>query len=230
MKEKPPSRWDRTFIGSQRPDAVDRMFKGRRIIGRDTPVDAGVYIGAGKREAIVVDFENDEQLQKVYERALELATTDEKFDKGRALEAVYQAVEEAIPNRDLVAVQDIVQKYDAGDDRKIQLGVFISNGAGVCRHHALAAGAILEKFIKEGLLGGTVSIDRNTVGGSGHAWARYTTSSGETVILDVMHRKLNYLENLQDSEQDWSYNRPEEEDETDGTLGHGRKDDQNLAV
>lgn len=34
-----------------------RYYQGRRIIGRDSPVNHGVYLGANPREAIVVDYD-----------------------------------------------------------------------------------------------------------------------------------------------------------------------------
>ena len=54
-------RWDRTDIGRLRlwlDESLERGFYlGHHLIGRDTKIDTGVYIGHTSREAILVDFE-----------------------------------------------------------------------------------------------------------------------------------------------------------------------------
>ncbi|MDI6737904.1 MAG: hypothetical protein QME12_05325 [Nanoarchaeota archaeon] len=201
--------WDRTMFTEKRLEDVleEGMYMGRRIIHRDTPIDGGVYIGAGEREAIVVDSDKYPAIRKLYEKAKEKALVD-KVDisvaKVLILNAVYDTVKEAM-KYDEKAVDALVNLCHSGKDGKIALDMFISRNIGVCRHMALTCGALLELFKKEGYLRGDISIDRNT-DGSGHAWCRYTNSGGEVYILDVARDYIGRIEKA----ANWDYRRPDE--------------------
>jgi hypothetical protein len=54
--------WNNTLVMDQRLQTEGKLstkgenyFEGRRIIHRNSPINGGVYLGAGQREAIVVD-------------------------------------------------------------------------------------------------------------------------------------------------------------------------------
>lgn len=202
--------WSRTMFSEKRLEDVleEGTYRGRRIIHRDTPIDGGVYLGAGEREAIVVDSEKYPALKKLYEKAKEKALVD-KVDisvaKCLILNAVYDTVKEAMAYNE-AAADRLVNICNSGTDGKIALDVFIKNEIGVCRHMALACGALLELFRKEGYINGNVSIDRNTDKG-GHAWCRYTNSGGEVYILDVAQKYIGRM----DKATNWDYRRPDEQ-------------------
>ena len=62
-------------------------YKGRPIIGHDSPINGGVYVGQHHREAIVVD--------------------DKKFP---TLNQVYKELEMDIASKELTAEKDLLQK------------------------------------------------------------------------------------------------------------------------
>ncbi|MEK6864758.1 MAG: hypothetical protein AABX27_05670, partial [Nanoarchaeota archaeon] len=148
--------WDRTNFSSKRLEGVleGEFYKGRRIVHRDSPIDGGVYLGAGEREAIVVDSEKYAEINKLYSIAKEKALigkVEKNVAKGLILNAVYDTVKEAM-NYNKAAVKGLVAICNSGTDGKIALDIFIKNKVGVCRHMALACGALLELFKKEGYI------------------------------------------------------------------------------
>jgi hypothetical protein len=205
--------WARTDDGKKRllkaGHINEELYRGRPIIGRDSPIDGGVYIGKNQREAIVVDSVKYPEIKKLYEKVRQLAHEDsESASEDEILNATYSVVSEAM-KYDQNGVKQIVRKYAAGKDRKIQIDQFIKKGVGVCRHQALVCAVILELFQKEGIIEGKMSVDRNTILG-GHAWCRYTNSDEEVIILDVARECFGYLDEVK-SKAAWSYARPEDD-------------------
>ena len=150
-------------------------------------------VGASGREAIVVDWRHTNEpgithtLQTLYDTAIERATGGGRFRRNLALKAVFDTVTEHFTDRTPEGVEQLNDRLRAGLDQKIHLQCYIAARAGVCRHVALTCAAILERMVDNGLLFGTVGNDRNTAPGQGgHAWCRYTSSSGTVGILDVM--------------------------------------------
>jgi|GEM_PF-1234941 len=161
------------------------IYKEHPVIGRFSPhVDGGVYIGGNGREAIVVDGESD-TLHDVYE------TLKKEFSEAQSRGEILRVT--TILNRVMKFVQ-MVMPYD-GDktnqisapyygDKLVGLSEYVKNAAGVCRHQALLNAYIIDKLIQEGILFGSVGVQRNTVldmGGS-HAWAIFTYKDIKIII------------------------------------------------
>ena len=196
--------------------------KERHTIGRDTRIDGGVYEGKYGGEAIVVDREKySHGYEQAYSAILQEATApDGQVDKNVILGATYQYVHDHMMY-DTRGVDRIFKEDCKGvDGQKIALESYIQRGVGVCRHQALFVGMILEGFADQGVLGGNVSVDRNMVKKDrddkydGHAWVRYTNSSGTVYILDVAQGRLAKLNDLAAArargEDVWNYERPED--------------------
>jgi hypothetical protein len=200
-------------------------YSQRRLIARDSPIRGGVYYGEYGGEAIVVD---PNKYPKTYEHwynlAKDTASENGAVKRGKVLESVFDTVTEQMPysqegvDRLLLDIAHDTGRYEFKDGTKVELASFMNQHVGVCRHQALVVGALLETFKDEGYIRGQVSIDRNTRwspngDSDGHAWARYTSNSGEVMILDVAQR---YFGNLKDSPRDaqWNYLRPEERSRT----------------
>ena len=196
--------WNKTLMATDRLVREGKIyvdengvtcFQGRPLIGRDMPIRGGVYLGAGAREAIVVNAESA-AIRGLFGEALRRVTNaDGTIDKTRILQTVYEVVRDALPTQDVDAVESLIRELGVGADQKVDLDVFIGRGVGVCRQSALLCGAILELFKAEGYIRGEISVDRNTMTYelhgqekvSGHAWCRCTNSAGEVIILDVTH-------------------------------------------
>lgn len=196
-------------------------FEGRRIISRDARIDGGVYTGTYGGEALVVDTEKYpeayDRLEDLIEQKVENYTEHGVGRNSALLRATYDAVLEAMPYSQK-AVDEVNDKFGIGSaNRKVGLDQYIDAGAGVCRHQALAVGAMLERYIERGELRGQVSIDRSERWSpnddpSGHAWIRYTNSAGEVHIIDVAQKRIGSLKELtsQCREGEWNYMRPED--------------------
>lgn len=208
--------WDRTSVGIQRrPETVYSengipYFQGRHIIGRDRSVIGGVYLGANNREAISVDIDPGKgytKLRELYRQAKLAASIGDIVQRNRVLPATYEAVNSAFKKKSERAVNALLEKYGVGPDQKIALDVFIAEGVGVCRHVSLTCATLLEMFRQDGHIRGEISVDRNGTDAGAHAWCRYTSYSGEVVILDVMQ---GYFGTLKESTQKayWDYFRP----------------------
>lgn len=212
------NRWGKTRKMKERLErggALERRggedyYQGRRIIHRDSEIDGGVYLGQGEREAIVVDSENSQEIQRLYQRVKERAAfRGEVKAGGRVLRAVFEVVREAMPRQSERAVQKLLRQHNIGPDQNISLDVFLRMGVGVCRHDALACGVLIELAKRDGYLKGKVSVDRNFSYRGGHAWARYAHSGGYISVLDVA---LGYCGPLKDADakKRWAYERPED--------------------
>lgn len=213
-------------------------YYGRRILGRDMPINDSVYIGSSDREAIVIDDGKDEPLkqsfidflhqrkEKVFKQVAEKnivkrllknffprqkekrIITLAQFQKG-ILNDVFSYVRDVMPNN-ADEVNKIEKEIKAlSKSKKIYLGSYINRQAGVCRHEGLFAGYLLEKLINNGYLKGSVSVDRNKVIGKGaHAWCRYTDKNNEIFILDPAQNFNGRLKNA--GKNQWKYARPED--------------------
>jgi hypothetical protein len=150
-------------------------------------------------------------IPELYEEAKEQAENAASRADGRtkdyALFAAYDTVRDAI-NFDRDEVQDIVERNGVEEDGKIALDMFLNEGVGVCRHKALATGAVIEQFQDDGYLTGDVSVDRNQDDRGGHAWVRYETSGGDVQIIDPTQDVFAPLEETVD--EFWDYARPED--------------------
>lgn len=194
----------------EEPDETAK-FKGRHLIGRDRPILGGVYVGAGAREAIVVDEKHGE-LVPIYHELLAMRAMAMKEGKGfkdDILKDVWQLVMDKIPYSE-AAVESLAEESAGKKDYKEALDSYIIVRGGVCRHQALLAGYLLEKLISEGKLNGKVSVDRNSVPGKGgHAWVRYTNSQNKVFIIDPAQEYIGGLDNVENTER-WFYERPED--------------------
>ena len=137
------------------------------------------------------------------------ASEEGTVKKGLLLNAVFDSVKEAMPTQKNAEVEKLVDRVMAQKDVKVNLGVFLKEGVGVCRHDALACAFLLDQFKADGYISGKVSVDRNYVKGGSHAWCRYTNSVGEVYILDVAQ---NYFGTLKDATglNRWIYSRPDD--------------------
>ena len=202
---------DPHYQKAENPDE-QAVFQGRPVISRDTPINGGVYLGSGAREAIVVDDNKDLQLYIAYatlvNRHKAKTTLAGKNFKEGILEAVFEKAKECLPY-DNNKVENLNRQNGFNGVVKVQLGFYMRNKCGVCRHQALLAAYFLEKLKEEGHLSGTISVDRNTVKGKGgHAWVRYKTSSGKIVVIDPAQGVVAYKDNI--SADKWPYDRPDE--------------------
>lgn len=192
------------------PPQEPEMYQGRPIITRDSPhINGGVYFMNGF-EALVVDDSKDEKIKAVYDEVFaevqKLKLTGFQYEK-RVLKIVKKIVTRVMPyDHGDTRAEKYHQIY--GDNRKLLLGLFI--GAGVCRHQALLAGYVIEKLIKQNVLPGKVSVDRNWLKDDpeGHAWTRYTTQQDEVYIVDVAQNYLGKLSMWIRTQ--WPYARPDE--------------------
>lgn len=188
--------------------------KRRLIIGKDTPINKGIYLGSNQREAIVIDDENDDALHTAYGDiliALGKLRDNNDLNTERILQQVYQLVLKKIPYNEKMA--DQITAVAGQKDGRVTLGSYIANHGGVCRHEALLAGYLVERLIQEEKIGnestrkfGSVSIDRNTIPNQGgHAWARYEDENDEIWVIDAAQKYCGRLKDV--PEHGWFYQR-----------------------
>jgi len=203
--------WDKTILGIERikekglyeePDRESKRgyYLGRPIIGRDTPINGGVYLGGGEREAVVVDDSNkDSPLHDVYKELLQMRRAAIKAGrnfKSELLSDVYDLVQKKLPYSQ-EKERRISLKYGIKPDQKVLLDIYLKEKAGVCRHQALLAAYLLERMKKENIVRGTVSVDRNYVPRrGGHAWVRYVNSAGIVFIIDPTNELISEISNI----------------------------------
>ncbi|GEM_PF-1938329 len=206
--------WDRTAMAALRLQDAGQLEKGlylgRHLIGHNTPIDGGIYVGKTiGREGLIVDSKHPRQ-KALLKHALELAKR-EKTEEG-LLKLAYRLVDEAMPSRDSFLWEEELEKRKFGKDSSVSMDVPLEVRIADCRMLALESGAIVEKFIDEGLLTGKVSVNRNAVRLGqrtlAHAWSRYESAmSGKKYISDI---SLKFFGELS-KQTVWPYERPEDE-------------------
>lgn len=220
LRLRQASRFDEPDINEPNPNIKYGRFDGRPIIGHDTKITGGVYIGGGAREAIVVDdyshpestnpnrreSERHDQAEydQVYTKVLEAVASQTRQEGSPPDEAVLKDIASIVDQTlqyDEEFARDIKEKYK---DQKVNLSGFINAGKGVCRHQALLAGYLLERLVGEGKLSGKVSIQRNSIEGYGaHAWVNFASEHGNEYIVDVAQGFVGKLEDAPDD--GWIY-------------------------
>lgn len=210
--------WNKTVLVQERlrggsffeePSRESRYGKwqGRNIIGRDCPVNGGVYLGGGEREAVVVDDKKQPELVTAYQELLKRRKAAEpkgEIFKSGVLSEVFNLTKELLPYSDRIVAQ---VTGGLQPDQKISLSSFLKSKGGVCRHQALLAAYLLEKLKSDGLVNGNVSVDRNYVSGQGgHAWVRYVNSVGEIFVIDPAQNFIGKIDEA--GEDQWFYKRP----------------------
>lgn len=195
------------------------IFKNRRMIKRDSPINGGVSVSAG--EAIVVDDskEDGKVLKDAYTELLQNVKKEKEKNpilfERKILYKVYELVKKKLPlnekEADRVAANAPHQKYS--------LTYFIATG-GVCRHQGLFSAYLLERLVDDGILDGQFSYDRSMDihkgEKSGHAWARYTSGiDGSIYIIDVAQRYIGPLDIDYEVKDRWDYHRDTDDKRTE---------------
>lgn len=214
---------------------ADGKFAGRDIISRDTTMggskpEATVDIRAlsGGGEATVVDAVNAGEIEKQGYKKLE-DRYNEKLQRLRAAEGdlvesgsvarlIYDTVRESIgydsDYADSVAAH--VRESSTTGTNKVNLGWYLNDGKGVCRHMALAAAWLGGGAAERGELTGrvTAEVNQRLEDNSAHEWARFTDSFGEVYIIDPAHgyfgRLKDSLDLTSDENKRWYYFRDDE--------------------
>jgi hypothetical protein len=202
---------DPLFYVEPKPESRNGKWLGRPIIGRDTPINGGVYLVGGIDEAVVVDDTKQPELIETYQQLKQIIaqrTQQKENYKKHILDDTFDLVQQVMPYS-MESVVQISRELSLKPDQKVALSAYINNQGGVCRHQALLCAYLLEKLKSEGFIRGQASIDRNSIlGKGGHAWVRYTNSVGEIFIIDPAQDFLDKLNNA--GENEWFYQRPED--------------------
>ena len=186
-------------------------WAGRAIIGRDSSIRNGVYLGFGEREALVVDDgKYPHEFERIYTKLLERLVRCAR--RGRVTELSICESVELIVQKEIAYDRRETQTMTAhlleqarfrarGNEDlasdKVQLNYFLREKKGVCRHQALVGAYLLERLRDRGLVEGHVSVDRAYIRApeemGRHTWARYTTPQNEVIIIDVALRYVGRL-------------------------------------
>jgi len=192
-------------------------FFGRKVITRDTTmggshpegtVDIRSWGSKGEAEAIVVDKEKDpEPYETMYRRFA--SKLGKRPPEQKVLQAIYDAVRETMAY-DLDYVNEISAQERArgSEHRKVNLGLYLGAGKGVCRQMALAAAWLGGEAAENGLLAGRLTAEVNQHDENGaHEWGRYTAPDGTVYIIDP----TGFFGTLGESvKSGWSYFRKDE--------------------
>lgn len=197
-------------------------YKGHPIIGTKTKIISGVYMGHGKREAILVDMNSRAgvHLRTAYMDFLwkkftwkfmfsrliswwPLSNKSKQIFKTNLEKDLLKFVQKRLPFND-EKVSELGWRLRINNDVIVSLDTYLEAGFGVCRHQMCLLGAILEKLIEIGFCGGFVEIHRRHIPGLfGHAWIRYTHDS-EVWIIDPSQDICSRLSDM-DNASRWFY-------------------------
>lgn len=136
------------------------FFDGRHIIGANTPIHEGVYVGALPHEAIVVDEAHGE-LEKVYTDLLVLHAKDHG-KKNKIEKTIFPYVSRIVQEKLQFSPESVRTALDQNiiqPDHKVSLDYFLIQGVGIARHQMLLAAYLIEKLKLRGYLSGVLTID-----------------------------------------------------------------------
>lgn len=164
------------------------FFNGRPIIGENTPINGGIYLGVYPQEAIVVD-EKHGSLIKIYHELRTLISNlkiQDKLNEREILISVCSLVEGHL-KFDYDQFDALAATENFQPDNKTSLDLFIESKVGVARHQVLLAAYLIEKLIKQGVLSGCLSLD----GATNDPAAQddrllYTSQTGVLFVLDPL--------------------------------------------
>lgn len=182
-------------------DAPYGWFQDRHVIGSQSRVGGGVYLGRKPREAIVVDVRAGGLLRQSLAAWLDdlLVEVESGLRGPQRPEALVRAVRRQLdtnlPHRlanlvqrtlpfDEAAVQAVARDLKLQPDQCVPLDAYLARKGGVCRHQVCFLGAALELLAADGWLAGRVSIVRKHVPGYfSHAWVRWTRARDNVVFV-----------------------------------------------
>jgi hypothetical protein len=180
--------------------------KSYAVLGRDMEINGSAYPGSSSREIITIDdsIEGSElpvlnlRLKRRLEERIQSNTNKEEV----VCSEVFAFVREVLLY-DGSAIEKIATEKK---NQPVEIDEFIRKGIGVCRHQGVLAAYLIGNLIKEGYIGGKISVDRNYIPDKGgHGWARYTDSNGEVMIIDAAQKFVGRM--TQPPQTGWSYER-----------------------
>jgi hypothetical protein len=164
------------------------------VITRNSKIIHGVSLGQGSsREAINVNILADRPLND-FVNALILETNRLRYSLNTPIQSILRLVSvrvaDAFGKFDNVAqrVDALNEGHQLTQDKLVNLGFYLENGLGVCRHRALTAAVILQALVNDGKINAEVTVDRNNIKGRGaHAWCRVKDlQTNKVYIVDPM--------------------------------------------
>lgn len=214
----------------------DGKFQGRDVVTRNTTMggknpEATVDIRAlaGGAEATVVDAIRAGELEKqgynkltaaFYERLerARLAAGNAPLEAKTIAELIYETVSAGITYDPEYAdaTAALVAKNSNNGSNKVNLGWYLYDGKGVCRHMALASAWLGGELVDKGLLRGrvTAEVNQRLTDNLAHEWARFTDDFGEVYIIDPAQNYFGKLEDTlklsDDKDKRWHYFRDDE--------------------
>jgi hypothetical protein len=175
---------DTPYYSEPRESAPYGSYFGYTIIGRQTKINGGVYLGGGSREAILIDdsYPADQFTYDIIYYALEKRLTGIDADsQEKILKTIFDLVREILPF-DLTTSNQISSAFN--DDKPVSLCRYIEQKAGVCRHQAILAAYLIERLIREKKIRGNVTAERNSWSDAAHAWVRFISPDTKEYIID----------------------------------------------
>ena len=86
-----------------------------------------------------------------------------------------------------------------------RLSDYVRGGYGECRQQALFSACLLEKMEQDGLISGTIHVERNREPRGGHEWATFQEDSDNSVY--VIDAAMKYVGKKEEAPE-WDYRRP----------------------
>lgn len=112
------------------------------IIGRDSEVNGGVYIGEGAREIILVEAKKKKEekgsLEGLYEWVKTSLEERKKENPQWGEQDIIKAIYEMICERMKYDSKEVNRITEGKKDHIVALEEFLEKGVGVCRHQSLA--------------------------------------------------------------------------------------------
>lgn len=166
-------------------------FGGRHVIGENTAINGGVYLGAFPQEAIVVDDRHG-ALERLYNQlVVKLAevSIDRKLEESEILPELASLVVQNLCF-DERQVREITEREKILPDDKVAIDMYLYEHVGVARHQVLVAAYLIERLKKRGVLSGHMSIDSmsNHIKGQDERLV-YTSPHGYLFIFDPLKLK-----------------------------------------
>ena len=167
------------------PEAPYGYFRNRPIIGENTQIHGGIYVGVFPHEALVIDQKYgllEKTLATLIARCAQIDETSPTYEYDVFSKAIALTRETLRYSEE--GVQLIQASYNIQADDKVTLDLYLKKKVGIARHQVLLAGFLLERLREKGMIRGTPAIESQVSDEIPQERLLFTSSDGEIFRFD----------------------------------------------
>lgn len=181
---------DNRYDPSPTPKSYLGTYEHRQVIGLNSRIHGGVYIGKERLDAVVVDEQYGE-LNKIYRKLIHSyinrfgGLQPNLFAKNFLLPQAKKLAEECLPTTSERLLSQLRMQEGVGSNQKMALDMYIQFGCGARRHQALLFAYLVEKLSDSKLIDARLYFDPGKANQQNDENVRVDTSRGKPFYFEA---------------------------------------------